>query len=153
MLAGRTRPLVIIDLGLPRDVEPSVSDLPGVRLYNVDQLDEVLAGQEPGQAADIERVEAIVGEELADWDRWHATLGVVPTISALSSWADEVRDVETARTLARLGHLSERDRQEVAALAQAVARKLLHKPIERLKSGSLPEGYLEMARELFGLED
>lgn len=153
MVAGRQRPLVVIDLGLPRDVEPSVGDLPNVRLYNVDQLDEVLAGRQHGQAEDVQRVEAIISQELLDWDRWHATLGVVPTISALAGWADEVRDRETARTLGRLGHLSERDRQEVAALAQAVARKLLHGPIDRLKSHDLPDGYLEMARDLFGLED
>jgi glutamyl-tRNA reductase len=77
----------------------------------------------------------------------------VPTISALTSWADEVRDRETTRTLSRLGHLSARDQQEVAAMAQAIARKLLHGPIDRLKSGELPDGYLDMARDLFGLED
>ncbi|HLQ31585.1 MAG TPA: glutamyl-tRNA reductase [Chloroflexota bacterium] len=153
MLAGRERPLVVIDLGLPRDVEPAVGDLPNVRLYNVDQLDEVLAGQQHSQSEDVERVESIVAEELAEWDRWHATLGMVPTIASLATWADEVRDRETARTLARLGHLSERDRREVAALGQAVARKLLHRPIDRLKTGSLPEGYLDMARDLFGLDD
>ena len=153
MVAGRSRPLVIIDLGLPRDVDPAVGELPHVRLYNVDQLDEVIAGRQQGQEEDVRRVEAIVAEELLDWDRWHASLGVVPTISALTGWADDVRDRETARTLARLQHLSERDRQEVAALAQAIARKLLHRPIDRLKAGTLPEGYLDTTRDLFGLED
>jgi glutamyl-tRNA reductase len=153
MLANRERPLVLIDLGLPRDVEPMAGELTSVRLYNVDQLDEVLAGRQHNQADDVQRVEAIVAEELADWDRWHASLGVVPTISALTSWADEVRDRETTRTLSRLGHLSARDQQEVAAMAQAIARKLLHGPIDRLKSGELPDGYLDMARDLFGLED
>ncbi|HLG69444.1 MAG TPA: glutamyl-tRNA reductase [Chloroflexota bacterium] len=153
MLADREQPLVIIDLGLPRDVEPAAGELPNVRLYNVDQLDEVLAGQEQAHAGDVARVEQIVAEELLDWDRWHASLGVVPTISALTGWAEDVRDRETSRTLGRLSHLSERDRQEVAALAQAVTRKLLHGPIDRLKSGALPDGYLDVARDLFGLED
>jgi glutamyl-tRNA reductase len=153
MLADRRKPLVIIDLGLPRDVDPGVGDVPGVRLYNVDQLDEVLAGRQHHQAEDVAQVEQIISQELLDWDRWHASLGVVPTISALSGWADEVHERETVRTLARLSHLSERDRQEVAALAQAVARKLLHGPIDRLKNGSLPEGYVDMARDLFGLDE
>ncbi len=153
MLAGRQKPLVIIDLGLPRDVEPEAGELPNIRLYNVDQLDKVLAGQHQNISDDVQRVEAIIDQELLEWDRWHASLGVVPTISSLTAMADELRDRETARTLARLGHLSERDRREVAALAQAVTRKLLHGPIDRLKSRSLPEGYLEMARDLFGLED
>lgn len=153
MLVGRQTPLVIIDLGVPRDVEPAVGDLSSVRLYNVDQLDEVLAGRQHNPADEIARVESIVEQELADWDRWHATLGVVPTIAAISDQADEMRDRETARAFARLSHLSERDRQEVAALAQAITRKLLHHPIDRLKNGSLPEGYLEMARDLFGIEE
>ncbi|HEX6511287.1 MAG TPA: glutamyl-tRNA reductase [Chloroflexota bacterium] len=153
MLAGRERPLVIIDLGLPRDVDPAVGDLPNVRLYNVDQLDEVIAGKQHGQAEDVARVERIVAEELLDWDRWHASLGVVPTVSALTAWADEVRDRETARTLARLTQLSDRDRREVAALAQAVARKLLHQPVARLKSGALPDGYVDTVRDLFGIDD
>ncbi|HLY65378.1 MAG TPA: hypothetical protein VKU60_07585, partial [Chloroflexota bacterium] len=116
-------------------------------------LDEVLAGHQETQAGDIQRAESIVAEELAEWDRWHASLGVTPTIAAITDRADDVRDREIARTLARLSHLSERDRQEVAALAQAVTRKLLHGPIDRLKSPSLPEGYVEMARDLFGIED
>jgi len=153
MLAGRETPLVIIDLGVPRDVEPAAGDLPNVRLYNVDQLDEALALRQTNASEAVAKVEAIIDEELADWDRWHATLGVVPTIAALTDQADQVRDSETARTLARLGHLSERDRREVAALAQAITRKLLHRPIDRLKNPALPEGYLEMARDLFGIEE
>jgi glutamyl-tRNA reductase len=153
MLAGREAPLVIIDLGVPRDVEPAAGDIPNVRLYNVDQLDEVLAGRQHNPAEEIEHVERIVDEELTDWDRWHATLGVVPTITAITDQADDVRDRETARALARLGHLSDRDRKEVAALAHAITRKLLHRPIGRLKESSLPDGYLEMARDLFGVED
>ncbi|MBV8087390.1 MAG: glutamyl-tRNA reductase [Chloroflexi bacterium] len=152
MLAGRETPLAIIDLGVPRDVEPSVAELPNVRLYNVDQLDEAVALRQHNPEAEIQAVEGIVEQELLDWDHWHATLGVVPTISAIAERADEVRDGETARALARLGHLSDRDRQEVAALAQAITRKLLHGPIDRLKSADLPEGYLEMARDLFGIE-
>ncbi len=152
-LAARKNPLVIIDLGLPRDVEPAVAEFPNVKLYNVDQLDEALADRQQSQAEDVQRVEAIIAEELLDWDRWHASLGVVPTISEITERADEMRLAETAKTMARLSHLSERDRREVAALAQAVQRKLLHGPIERLKDEALSEGYLEMARDLFGLED
>ncbi|MBV8085743.1 MAG: glutamyl-tRNA reductase [Chloroflexi bacterium] len=153
MLAGRTALLVIIDLGLPRDVDPAAGELPNVRLYNLDQLDEALAAREHPKAEDIAAVERIVGEELEQWDRWHASLGVVPTVSAITARAETVRMGELAKTMSRLGHLSERDRQEVAALALAIERKLLHRPIGRLKSGELPEGYLEIARDLFGVED
>jgi glutamyl-tRNA reductase len=153
MLRTRRDPLVIIDLGLPRDVEPAAAELPNVTLYNVDQLDAVLAGTEQVHTEDLQRAEAIVAEELAGWDRWRASLGVSPTIAAISDRADGIRDQELQRTLARLGHLSERDRREVAALANAITRKLLHRPIDRLKSSSLPEGYLETARELFGIDE
>jgi glutamyl-tRNA reductase len=153
MLTARQQPLVIIDLGLPRDVEPAAGAIPGVRLYNVDQLDAVLAGTEQVHADDLRRAEMIVSEELDEWDRWHATLGALPTIVAINDRADSIREREVARTLARLGHLSERDAREVKALAHAITRKLLHGPIDRLKADSLPEGYLEMARELFGLDE
>lgn len=153
MLAGRETPLVVIDLGLPRDVDPAAGELPSVRLYNLDQLDEALAAREHPKAEDIAGVERIVAEELDQWDRWHASLGVVPTVSAITARAETIRTGELAKTMSHLGHLSERDRREVAALALAVERKLLHHPIDRLKSGDLPDGYLEMARDLFGVEE
>ncbi|MHB8620900.1 MAG: glutamyl-tRNA reductase, partial [Chloroflexota bacterium] len=153
MLAGREQPLVIIDLGVPRDVDPEVGKLPCVRLYNVDQLDEAIAVRQQGQEEDLVRVRAIVEEEMAQWREWHASLGAVPTIAALRDLAESVCEAEVERSLARLKHLSERDRREVAALAQAVAAKLIHRPISRLKTSPPAPGYLDVARDLFGLDE
>lgn len=153
MLRGRERPLVLIDLGLPRDVDPAVAELPDIRLYNVDQLDEALALGRQGQEADIAQVEEIIAAELEEWDGWHASLGAVPTIAALQQQAARTKERELQKTLSRLGHLSERDREEVAALAKAISAKLLHGPVQRLKSPALGPGYLEMTRHLFGLDD
>ena len=152
MLRGRNRPLVIVDLGLPRDVDPAVGDLPGARLYNVDQLDQALARGRHGQEEDVAQVERIIDTELLAWQQWQASQGAIPTIAALQARAAEVREGELRKALAKLAHLSERDRQEVAALAGAVSAKLLHLPMQRLKRADLGSGYLDVARDLFGLE-
>ncbi|MDE3075597.1 MAG: glutamyl-tRNA reductase, partial [Chloroflexota bacterium] len=153
MLQGRGQPLVIIDLALPRDVDPAVAELPGVRLFNIDQLDETIAIGRKGQEAEIARVEDIILQELEEWDVWHSSLGALPTVAALNQLADGIRERELRRTFSRLTHLSERDRREVAALAHAISGKLLHNPMQRLKSRGLGSGYLDVVRDLFGLDE
>jgi glutamyl-tRNA reductase len=148
------RPLVIVDIAVPRNVEPAVGDLEGVELYNVDHLQEVCAANLDHRRLEAERVEAIVEDELEKYVRWWQAREVAPTISALVDRAESIRREELARALARLGPLSEREINAISALSVSITRKMLHGPIVRLKergSGLDGKHYLHAVRELFDL--
>jgi len=148
------RPLTIIDIAVPRDVEPAVGSLPDVRLFDIDDLTRTIQGNLAERSAAVPRVEAILEEEAERFMREWAALEVAPTIAALRRWADGVRSREVRRALRRLGHLGERDRATVEAMAEAIVAKLLHPPIAHLKRQAGESGRyreIEAARELFGL--
>lgn len=153
LLARRAgRPLCLIDIAVPRDVEPAVGRLPRVRLYNIDDLQAVCTANLGERAREADRVEALVAEHVERFRLWWQAREVVPTIAALRQRAEEIRQAELARALARLGHLSERDRQVVSALSVAIVNKLLHRPITRLKEVADSRSYSRALRDLFGLD-
>lgn len=121
-------PLVMIDVGVPRGVEPSVGDDPRVLLRDVDDLEQIAATFRSGQAAQVIHVEHLIADAVRSFHSWLHARRVAPTITALRTFGESIRDQELARALARLSHLSERDRQVVAALAVGVTNKLLHAP-------------------------
>lgn len=150
-LAGRDgRPLVFIDLAVPRDVDPAVGELEGVHLYDIDDLQEVAAPQGT-HLRDLRRAEAIVEEEVARFQEWWQSLDVVPVIAALRQRAEEIRQRELERTLRRLPDLSPEERQRIEAMTMAIVNKLLHRPIARLKDGADIALYREVLSDLFGL--
>ena len=155
VVAARSgRPLVIVDIAVPRDVEPEAGGLPGVHLYNVDHLSQVCAENLNGRRREAERVEAIVDQEVDRYLRWWESREVAPTIAALVEWAESIRQEELARSVGKFSALSECDPNALNALTQAIVKKMLHEPITRLKApGSSHEGkrYLHAVRELFGL--
>ncbi len=144
------RPLVFIDIAVPRDVDPAVGSLPGVHLYDIDDLQEVAAPQGV-HLRDLRRAEAIVEEEAGRFQEWWQSLDVVPVIAALRQRAEEVRRRELERTLRRLPGLSDEDRQRIEAMTAAIVNKLLHRPIARLKDGADIALYREVVADLFGL--
>jgi glutamyl-tRNA reductase len=148
------RPLVIVDIAVPRNVEPAVADLDGVHLYNIDHLSDVCAASLDIRRAEAEKVEAIVEDEVERYVRWWQTREVVPTISALVQRAEAIRQDEVARALGRLGSLSERELNAINALSVGIVNKMLHGPIVRLKEhGASLDGkhYVHAVRELFDL--
>lgn len=149
------RPLTIIDIAVPRDVEPAAADLPGLRLYDIDDLAGAIEGSLAERAAEIPAVAAIVDDELARFAQWLAARELRPTIIALRQWAEGVREQELARTLRRLEHLDPRDQALVAAMSEALVAKLLHPPIAALKREAGPPGgqpQAEWLRSLFDLD-
>ncbi|MEX2245671.1 MAG: glutamyl-tRNA reductase [Dehalococcoidia bacterium] len=151
-MAGRPqRPMLLIDIAVPRDVDPAAGSLPGVHLSNIDDLQEVARANMHLRRGELSQVEAIVEEEVARFGDWLRTLEAVPTISALNARADEIRLAELERTLAKT-QLSPADRKRIEAMTAAIVKKLLHDPIRRLKT---PDGerYVEGARALFGLDE
>jgi glutamyl-tRNA reductase len=152
--AGRS--ILLIDIALPRDVDPAVVELPGVYLYNLDDLQSGVNEGIRMRLQEAEQVQAIIAEEVRAFDRWMRSLSVVDTISDLRQHVDELRQQELARTLQRLSStLSEREAAAIQELTTRLVNKLLHIPTLRLKDAAA-EGqgptYAQALRYLFDLE-
>jgi len=152
---GQTRPLVLLDLALPRDVEPGVGGLPGVSVLGLDTIQDSGAAMAVTQAQDVAAVQAIVAEELAARLSARQAARVAPTVVALRAKAVEVVEAELARLGGRLGRLDDRAHAEIAQAMHRVVDKLLHAPTVRVKelAGS-PGGdsYETALRVLFDLD-
>jgi glutamyl-tRNA reductase len=152
--ARRGRPLFFIDLAVPRDLDPAIHDLEGCYLYDIDDLEAVVAESLAGRRREAELAEGIVAEEAERFREWQASLDVVPAIASLRARAEEIRTAELARLEARLGRLSEAERQAVASATAQIVNKLLHLPTVRMKQAAVTaEGvlYADAVRHLFGL--
>jgi glutamyl-tRNA reductase len=149
------RPLLLIDIAVPRDVDPACGELPGVTLYDIDDLQGVLSRNLSSRAEDVPRAEAIVEEEIQRFARWLGQLDTRPTIAALHAHAGDIVDQVLVENEGRWESASPRDLARVEAMARAVASRLLHEPTLRLKGGLEGRGHgsLELLRELFGLRD
>jgi glutamyl-tRNA reductase len=147
------RPLVICDLGLPRDVDPSVAELPGVTVIDLATLNERLSGRTDGDA--IQEARRLVTDEVANYLAAQRSAEVTPTVTALRRRAAEVVDAELLRMSGRLPDLEPEVRDELAHTVRRVVDKLLHTPTVRVKQlAEAPGGdtYAEALRELFGLD-
>jgi glutamyl-tRNA reductase len=154
-LAARPeRPLVLIDIAVPRDVDPGVRRLPNVRYYDIDDLEAHLNGALDERQQAVPRVQAIVAEEMRRFSAWLSTLAVAPVIADLRAKADAIRRAEVDKTLRRLPNLTAAERQQIENLAEALVNKLLHEPTGRLKAeagtGHAAE-YAAAVRDLFAL--
>jgi glutamyl-tRNA reductase len=150
--ARRGQPLLLIDLAVPRDIDPAAGRLPTVYLYDIDGLQAICQANMAERAGEIAAVEAIVAEQVERFAAWLEERQVVPTIAALRGQAERIRRAELDKALARLGHLSERERNTIAALSHAIVNKLLHEPSIRLKQAR-SHGHVQAVRELFALAD
>lgn len=151
----RGRPLFLIDLAVPRDLDPAVHELPGCYVYDIDDLEAVVSESIAGRRGEAERAEALVAEEAERFEEWQSSLRVVPAITSLRARAEEIRSRELARVDARLARLSERERQAVESVTTQIVNKLLHLPTVRLKqaaAGANGGEYAEALRHLFGLD-
>ncbi len=147
------RPLAVIDIALPHDVEPTVADLPGVTLIGLEQLAAVLQHTEVGQ--EVVEVRRIVADEVASFLAARRQSSVTPTVVALRSMATSVVDAEMARLDARLTGLDQTARDEIRQAVRRVADKLLHEPTVRVKELADQQGavsYAAALAELFALD-
>jgi glutamyl-tRNA reductase len=152
----RGRPLFLIDVAVPRDLDPAIHDVDGCFLYDIDDLQAVVGETLAGRRREAVRAEAIVTQEAERFRAWQASLQVVPAIASLRARAEEIRARELARVESRLGRLSEEDRRAVESLTAAIVNKLLHTPTVRMKeAAAAADGgtYVEAVRHLFGLGD
>jgi glutamyl-tRNA reductase len=153
-MRGRRDPLFLIDIALPRDIDPAANELANVFVYDIDDLNGVVNSNLEERMREAERAEVIIGDELRAFEAWLETMEVVPTIAAMRADAERMRTDEMAKALKRLGSLSESERATVEALTQAIVNKMLHGPTSRLREAAgEADGYeyVDTARRLYGL--
>ena len=149
------RPLLLIDLAVPRDVDPEVSLVAGAHVYDIDDLSDVVASNMERRREELGTVRTIVAEETERFLAWLSARSVVPTINRLREQAEDIGRGELERVMRRLPALGQREREAVESLATGIINKLLHEPTVRLKreavqGNALP--YAEALQFLFGLE-
>ncbi len=147
------RALLLIDIAVPRDIDPACGELDGVSLYDIDDLQAVIARNLSTRAEEVPRALEIVEEEIHRFARWLGQLDALPTISALRAHGDDIVERVLAENSLRWDSASPRDLARVEAIARTVMSRLLHEPTIRLRSLGEDRGHasLELVRELFDL--
>ena len=154
MRQRRGRRLLLIDLAVPRDLDPAIHELEGCYLFDVDDLEAIVAETLAGRRGEAERAESIVNAEAEKFHEWQAALDVVPAIASLRARAEEIREAELRKAEGLLGRLDESQRKAVESITAQIVNKLLHLPTVRLKqAAAAADGvvYAEAVRHLFGL--
>jgi glutamyl-tRNA reductase len=149
------RPLLLIDIAVPRDVDPRCGDLDGVTLYDIDDLQAAVARNLDLRADQAPEAEAIVQDEIRRFARWLGHADTRPTIAALHARGQSIVEQVLVENARRWESASERDVARVEAIARAVASRLLHEPTIRLRGAADDRSHstLQVARELFGLDE
>jgi glutamyl-tRNA reductase len=149
------RPLVLLDLAVPRDIDPAARDCPGIALYDMDDLQQEVAKNVGAREAEAAEARVLVRQEVERFERWLASLDVLPTISALRKRADEIVDQVLLENRSRWESVSPADRERLETMARAVVSRLLHDPTLRLKDSAGEHDsyrYVHALRELFALD-
>jgi glutamyl-tRNA reductase len=155
MSARQGQPLLLIDIAVPRDIDPAVREVEGVHLRDIDDLQRMLERKISGRDAEARRAEALLERELERFQRWLGTLDVVPTISAMYERGEEIARQVLEENSGRWESLSDTDRERLALVASAIVKRLLHQPTLNLKAGGEDQrvyAYVQALRELFGLD-
>lgn len=153
----RRDPLFLIDIAVPRDIDPACSTVDDVFLYDIDDLNGVVSANLEERMVEARRAEVIIEEEILEFERWIESMEVVPTVAAMRAKAEKIRAEELEKAMKRLGGLSEKELKTVEMMSQAIVNKMMHGPTERLKRASADNerygvAYVEAARYLYGLD-
>ncbi len=150
------RPIFLIDISVPRNIEPSVKDVDNAFLFDIDDLEMRIEQNREERQREALRAERMVEDEVGVIGQWLKSLEVIPTIVALRNRAEEIKRSELDKTLGRLGSLSPQERGFVEGLASAIVNKLLHGPLVTLKAEAHSAGgtmFVEAARRFFNLDE
>lgn len=147
------KPLLLIDLAVPRDIDPACADIDGVTLRDIDDLQAVVSRNIEVRESDVPAAERIVAEEIKRFAVWLGSLDVLPAVAALRGHGNEIVETVLAENAGRWESASKADQARAEAIARAVMSRLLHEPTIRLKSldSDRSHGAVKMLRELFGL--
>lgn len=156
VMAGREgRPLLVVDIAVPRDVDPACREIGGVTVHDVDDVQGIVERNASGRETEARRAEGLLDAELAHFERWLGSLDVLPTVAALRDRADEIVRRVLAENEARWESLGEADRERLQKMATAIVSRMLHEPTLRMKRSAEDEDayvYVHVMRELFGLD-
>ncbi len=149
------RPLFIIDIAVPRDVDPEVNQLENVYLFDIDDLKEVVEENLKNRKKEALRAKAIIEEEVLKMEKWLAELSIYPTIRRLAQWAEGIRQKELEKTLRKLKNISDEEKKALEVLTISLVQKLLQPPILFLKNGYHEEGKyaVSLIREVYRLDE
>ncbi len=154
--ARRYKPMFLIDIAVPRDIDPTANKLDGIYLYDVDDLQGIVQANLKGRQKEAAKAELIINEEVEQFCTWLSTLEVKPTIVALRQRMEQIRQGEFEKTLNSLTGLEDKERKAIEAMSNAIINKILHHPTHILKqknNGSDGSLYIDTARTLFDLPD
>jgi glutamyl-tRNA reductase len=149
------RPLQLVDLAVPRDIEPGCREVGGVSLHDVDDVQAIADRNASGREAEARKAERLLDGELAHFESWLGSLQALPTVAALRTRADQIVERVLAENEPRWESLSDADRERLRMMARAIASRLLHEPTLRIKRSAEDEtayAYVHALRELFGLD-
>jgi glutamyl-tRNA reductase len=149
------RPLLLIDLAVPRDIDAAVSEVEGAHVYDIDDLAAVVQTNMQRRREELGAAQRIVDEETDRFMGWLGSRMVVPTLASLRAQADSISQNELAKAMRRFGAPSDREREVMESLASGIVNKLLHQPTVRLKQEAAngdATSYAEALRYLFGLD-
>jgi glutamyl-tRNA reductase len=152
--ARRGRQILFIDLAVPRDLDPAIHELDGCYLYDIDDLQAIVAETLAGRRGEAARAESIVAAEAEKFHEWLASLDIVPAIASLRARAEEIRESELRKAEGLLGRLDDGERRAVESITAQIVNKLLHLPTVRMKQAAVSADgviYAEAVRHLFGL--
>jgi glutamyl-tRNA reductase len=155
MAEREARPLVLIDIAVPRDIEPGCRELAAVSVYDIDDIQQIVERNAGVREAEATRAEQIIEDELDRFQKWLASLEVVPTIAAMRERGDEVVRRVLAENENRWENLTDADRARMELMANAIASRILHEPTRRIKRAAGSDEayqYVSAMRELFGLD-
>ncbi len=148
-------PLFLIDIAVPRDLDPKLNDLDNVYLYDIDNLKDVVDVNKSERQNEAGKAERIVEEETLKFMQWLDGMEVTPTIVEMRQKIDDIRQAEIDKTMAGLGELSSKQKRSIEAMAGAITNKILHNPILFLKSDTASvdqQMKLQIVREIFGMD-
>jgi glutamyl-tRNA reductase len=151
----RNRPMFFIDIAVPRDVDPEVNKLDGIFVYDIDDLQQVVATHVADRGREAQRAEAIISDEVERFLARMQTLDVVPTIVSLQEHLETIRQAEIDRVRGRLGELSPEQELAIEAMSRGIVNKIMHTPITTLKSAAREEQgttVIDVVRRLFNLQ-
>lgn len=155
VLAARLgKRIIMIDIAVPRDIDPLLRNTVGVYIYDIDDLQNVMDHSLLERQKAVQEAEKIIADELVKFNEWLGSLYVVPVITALKTQAEMIKQNEIRRALNRMGKISEREKNIISAMAHAIVNQILHDPIVNLKEMAVSKQghlYAEVVKKLFDL--